>query len=91
MQRHVESAFAAAAHLHVDSKLPEAVHGYHGVLRAAPSHSGALNNLGAALITLSRFEEAAKTLNAAARASPTAADAYLNLGIARKSRGGHGG
>ena len=90
MQRHVESAFAAAAHLHVDSKLAEAVHGYRGVLRALPSHSGALNNLGAALITLSRFEEAAKTLNAAARASPSAVDSYLNLGIAHKSRGNHG-
>jgi tetratricopeptide (TPR) repeat protein len=65
----------------------EAIDIFQRLLKIAPHHAVALNNLGAAFSRLSQYQEAEKCFRAAIEERPDFADAYSNLGTVSRWRG----
>jgi Flp pilus assembly protein TadD len=65
----------------------EAIDIFRDLLELDPHHAIALNNLGAALSNLSRFQEAEKYFRSATKIRPDFVDAHSNLGMVLRWRG----
>jgi tetratricopeptide (TPR) repeat protein len=65
----------------------EAIDVFSDLLELDPHHAVALNNLGAALSWLSRFQEAEEYFRAAVKTRPDFVEAYSNLGMVLRWRG----
>jgi predicted O-linked N-acetylglucosamine transferase (SPINDLY family) len=72
--------FAAALRAHRDGDLEAAIAGYRRALGLAPSHHGALVNLGAALREAGRLAEALDACRHATEAAGAQAEPWFNLG-----------
>ena len=59
---------------------------YEKAIELDPSHSGAMNNLGASLIELNRQEEAEQYFRQAIAVNPNFADPHCNLGVLLRSK-----
>jgi protein O-GlcNAc transferase len=67
--------------------MEEAVVQYRAALALDPAGAEAHNNLGAALATAGRFDEAAEEISEALRISSTFSDPHRNLGLVRMKQG----
>jgi predicted O-linked N-acetylglucosamine transferase (SPINDLY family) len=79
--------FDRALRLHRDGKLREAFLRYDAILKAEPTHAGALHYSGVVLYQSGRLADAAERIRAAIRLEPAQADAWSNLALVLEAAG----
>lgn len=82
-----DDLFAAAVRVHQSGDLTAAEAAYRGLLRAVPTHAGALSNLGSVRAKLGDEEEAVRLYQLALAAQPNFPDALYNLGNIHRRAG----
>jgi tetratricopeptide (TPR) repeat protein len=69
----------------------EAIRIYEDLIKIDPRHAAGLNNLGAALSKMGRYDEAQERFHQAIKVEPNFADAHSNIGNALLGRGQYAG
>ncbi len=83
----IEQQFELGRRAQLAGRLDEAITRYRAVLKRAPEHGGALNNLGVALKVLNRFAPAVACYHRALAAKPDDVGLLTNLGNALRGLG----
>ncbi|HEY1326170.1 MAG TPA: tetratricopeptide repeat protein [Casimicrobiaceae bacterium] len=77
----IGTEFDRALRLHQQGKLREAFYRYDAILKAQPSHAGALHYSGVVLYQAGKHAEAAERISAALAVEPAQPDAWSNLAL----------
>lgn len=87
MPQSAEDLFAAAVRVHQSGDLAAAEAAYRDLLRAVPTHAGALSNLGSIRAKLGDEDEGVRLYQLALAARPNFPDALYNLGNIHRRAG----